>query len=145
VQYLWLNENKIYKILEEMKSKFQMFEFLKLLALLSNGNKEFTAMLLGFVCSGLKDFQSKRYRQFFLLFEKLIAVQDGLKQLRLSGFHKIVEALMHNEQYSLDSNIIQQWVVILLNRNQHLRAHVANDETVLQYLLKVATKKCPSE
>ena len=45
----------------------------------------------------------------------------------------------------MDSNIIQQWVVILLNRNQHLRAHVANEETVLQYLLKVATKKCPSD
>ena len=104
-----------------------MYEFLNLLAFLTNANKEFTASLIGFVCSGLKDFQSKRYRQFFLLFEKVISVQDGLKQLRLSGFHKIMEALMHNEQYSLDSNIIQQWVVILLNRNQHLRAHVAND------------------
>jgi hypothetical protein len=47
-------------------------------------------MLLGLVCSGLKDFQSKRYRQFFLLFEKLINVQDGLRQLRLGGFHKLV-------------------------------------------------------
>lgn len=67
-----------------------MYEFLNLMAFLSTGNKEFTASLLGFVCSGLKDFQSKRYRQFFLLFEKLISVQDGLKQLRLSGFQKII-------------------------------------------------------
>jgi hypothetical protein len=65
--------------------------------------------------------------------------------LRFGGFFKIVEALVHNEQYSLDSNIIQQWVVILLNRNQALRAFVANDETALQYLFKVATKKCPSD
>jgi hypothetical protein len=67
-QYLVLSDAKIYKILEEIKNKFQLYEFLKLLAYMSTGNKEIVAMLLGFVCSGLKDFQSKRYRQFFLLF-----------------------------------------------------------------------------
>lgn len=122
-----------------------MYEFLNLLAFLSINNKEFVNTLLGYICSGLKEFQSKRYRQFFLLFEKLINVQDGLRQLRLSGLHRIVEALMHNEQYSLDSNIIQQWIIILLNRNQILRTFVANDENTLQYLFKVATKKCPSD
>jgi hypothetical protein len=38
-QYLWLNDNKIYKVLEDIKNKFQMYEFLNLLAHLSTGNK----------------------------------------------------------------------------------------------------------
>lgn len=67
-----------------------MSEFLKFIAHLSTGNKELVATLLGLICNGLKEFQSKRYRQFFLLFEKLINVQDGLRPLRLSGFHKIL-------------------------------------------------------
>lgn len=67
-----------------------MGEFLKFLAHLSTGSKDMVGSLLGLICSGLKEFQSKRYRQFFLLFEALINVQDGLHALRLSGFHKIL-------------------------------------------------------
>ena len=37
--------------------------------------------------------------------------------IRLAGFDKILDALKYNEEYALDSNIIQQWIVIILNRN----------------------------
>lgn len=52
---------------------------------------------------------------------------------------------MHNEQYALDSNIIQQWIVILVNRNQDLRKYLSAETDTLNYLHKLATKKTPSE
>lgn len=54
-----------------------MFEFLNFLAELTIANKEFLTTIINLIFMGLRDFQSKRYRQFFLLFEKLIRVKDG--------------------------------------------------------------------
>lgn len=38
-EYLFLSDAKIYKILQEIKNKFQMYEFLNLITYLSTGNK----------------------------------------------------------------------------------------------------------
>lgn len=73
-----------------------MYEFLNYLCFLSFDNKELLLSLIKNVSQGLKDFQSKRYRQFFLLFEKLINVQDDLKDLRLTGFRSLQEGLICN-------------------------------------------------
>lgn len=145
VKYLRLSDPKIYKILEEIKNKFQMYQFLNYLCFLSFDNKELLLSLIKNVSQGLKDFQSKRYRQFFLLFERLINVQDDLKELRLTGFRSLQEGLICNEKYSLDSNIIMQWIIILINRNQNLRAHVQADRNGVNYLCKMATKRIPSD
>ena len=101
-----------------------MFEFVNFLCYLSVYDKEMVAGLNKGITQGIKDFQSKRYRQFFILFEKLLGVQDNLTELRLQGLKGLQEALIHNEKYSLDSNIIQQWIIIIINRNELLRNYV---------------------
>lgn len=98
-----------------------------------------------YILQSLKDFQSKRYRQFFLLFEKMINVQDDLLDIRLQGFRSLQEGLICNEKYSLDSNIIQQWIIILVNRNTNLRAYIEKDMTMVNFFMKAATKKIPSD
>ena len=122
--YIYMNETKNYKILEETKNKFQLQEFTTLLSSLTTDNKAFLLTVIDHIYCGLKDFQSKRYRQFFLLYEKIIRIEDRFKELRLQAFKKIVEALAHNEQYSLDSNIIQQWIIILARRNEDLQKYL---------------------
>jgi len=79
------------------------------------------------------------------LFEKLIKVSDELTDIRLQGFRSLQEGLICNEKYSLDSNIIQQWIIILVNRNANLRAHIEKDLTLVNFMMKAATKKIPSE
>ena len=66
-------------------------------------------------------------------------------EMRLQSLKKIVEALKFNEQYSSDSNIIQQWIVILLNRNKHLRQYLIEEPDLREYLTQLATKKVPSD
>ena len=140
-----LPENKIYKILEELRSKYGIYSFSRLIANLTINDEEFLKMIANLIYSGLKDFQSKRYRQFALLFEEIISIKDDLVPLRLAVLNKIVDALKFNEQYSSDSNIIQQWIVILINRNEHLRNYLAEEEDILEYLIKLTTKKVPSD
>lgn len=65
--------------------------------------------------------------------------------MRIQNFKKIIEALIHNEQYALDSNIIQQWIIILVNRNEDLRNYLAVETDTLNFLYKTTTKKTPSE
>lgn len=72
--YIYMNETKNYKILEEIKNKFQLQEFTTLLSSLTTDNKIFLLTVIEHIYSGLKDFQSKRYRQFFLLYEKIIRI-----------------------------------------------------------------------
>ena len=122
-----------------------MHEFTDLMAHLTVNNSKFLAIIIGLIFNGIKEFQSKRYRQFFTLFEKVIRIQDELVEERLAGFLKLVEALKVNEQYSLDSNIIQQWLVILVNRNPCLREFLGEHGECLEYLHKLSTKKTPSE
>lgn len=128
-----------------MKNKLQLHEFANFLSYLSAGNKDLVLALNKSIMQGLKDFQSRRYRQFFLLFEKLINVQDDLKELRLQGFRSLLEGLIANEKYSLDSNIIQQWIIVLVNRNPDLQAYLQSERDTCSYLMKMATKKLPSE
>lgn len=71
-----LPEPKMTKIVEEIRTKFQLFEFTNFVCYLSSSCKEVTLAMNKCVSEGLKNFQSKRYRQFFILFEKLINVQD---------------------------------------------------------------------
>ena len=68
VGYLELPGPKIYKTLEEMRTKLQVHEFLTFLAEMSRDNKEMILALNKDILQGVKEFQSKRYRQFFLLF-----------------------------------------------------------------------------
>jgi hypothetical protein len=42
---------------------------------------------------GIKDFQSKRYRQFFILFSKIIRVEDSFIDLRISGINNMIRSL----------------------------------------------------
>jgi deoxyhypusine synthase len=102
-------------------------------------------ILLQFIYSGIKDFQSKRYRQFMLLAEEISTIRDDFISLRLEGINRIVDALKYNEQYSSDSNIIQQWLVILFNRNEHLRNHLMSEVEILDYLYTLTSKKVPSD
>lgn len=62
-----------------------------------------------------------------LLAEELMNIKDELLPLRFEALKRIVEALKFNEQYSSDSNILQQWLVILFNRNEHLRKYLQGD------------------
>jgi hypothetical protein len=101
-----------------------MNEFINFLCYLSKNDKELVLSINKHIMEGLKIFQSKRYRQFFLLFEKMLNIQDELLDLRLQGLHSLQEGLICNEKYSLDSNIIQQWIIILVNRNEVLRNHL---------------------
>ena len=66
-------------------------------------------------------------------------------ELRLQGFRSLQEGLIFNEKYSLDSNIIQQWIIILVNRNKCLRDYLQKDRQVCNFLMKAATKKTPSD
>ena len=91
------------------------------MARLTIQNPEFLGIIIGLIFNGIKQFQAKRYRQFFILYEKIIRIEDDYVEERKNGFIKLIEALRINEQYSLDSNIIQQWIVILVNRNACLR------------------------
>ena len=143
--YLFLPEPKIMKTLEDIKSKFQLYEFINFVGYLTFNNKSLILNLNKFILQGLKDFQSKRYRQFFLLFEKIINVQDDFADIRLQGFRSLQEGLICNEKYSLDSNIIQQWIIILVNRNINLRTRIEDDSILANFLMKAATKKVPSE
>lgn len=133
------------KTLEDIKSKFQLYEFINFVGYLTFNNKSLILNLNKFILQGLKDFQSKRYRQFFLLFEKIINVQDDFADIRLQGFRSLQEGLICNEKYSLDSNIIQQWIIILVNRNINLRTRIEDDSILANFLMKAATKKVPSE
>jgi hypothetical protein len=142
---LFLPDAKIYKILEELRSKFGIYSFTRYIGYLTINNEEFLKIVLGFIFSGLKEFQSKRYRQFVLLAEEIISIQDDLKELRFESLKRITEALKFNEQYSSDSNIIQQWIVILLNRNANLRAYLTKEAELLAYLVGLTTKKVPSD
>ena len=145
VEYLRLPEPKIMKTIEDIRNKFQLYEFINFVSYLTHNNKGMVLALNKFILQSLKDFQSKRYRQFFLLFEKLINVQDDLAEVRLQGFRSLQEGLICNEKYALDSNIIQQWIIILVNRNINLRSHVESDPPLVNFLMKAATKKIPSE
>ena len=79
-----------------MKSKFQINEFTGFICKVSENDKDLIVALNRVILQGLKDFQSKRYRQFFLLFEKSISFKDGLQQLRLQGFRSLQEGLILN-------------------------------------------------
>lgn len=79
-----------------------------------------------------------------LLAEQIVRVRDDFADLRLQTLKKIVEALKFNEQYSSDSNIIQQWIIILLNRNENLRGYLATEQEMLDYLYELPIKKVPS-
>ena len=63
----------------------------------------------------------------------------------MQGFRSLQEGLIFNEKYSLDSNIIQQWIIILVNRNKCLRDYLHKDRQVCNFLMKAATKKTPSD
>ena len=65
--------------------------------------------------------------------------------LRIQCFRSLQEGLIFNEKYSLDSNIIQQWIIILVNRNKCLRDYLQKDRQVCNFLMKAALKKTPSD
>jgi hypothetical protein len=88
------------------------------------------------IYKGLKDFESKRYRQFFILFKKLCQIKDSHTDERLCrGFSKLIKALKDNERYTFDSNIIQQWIVKLLKKSPPLQRILVKDPEVLNYLI----------
>lgn len=87
----------------------------------------FSEELLNLVFKGLKEFESKRYRQFFILFKNLIKIDDEFKEKRIEGYRRIVKALLENEKYPLDADIIQQWMVKTLRKNADLRYFLKHD------------------
>lgn len=66
------------------------------LCYLSQNNYDFIKMLLELIEKGLKEFQSKRYRQFFELFAKLIEVPDEYDIERIGGIYAILKSLKEN-------------------------------------------------
>lgn len=79
-------------------------------------------MLIELIEKGLKEFQSKRYRQFFCLFQKLIGIEDNLIDDRILGILSIIRSLKENEKYAMDCTIIELWICKIVNENYTLRA-----------------------
>jgi len=50
-----------------MKTKFAIYSFSRYVSCLTVNNEELVKTVLNLIFSGLKEYQSKRYRQFFLL------------------------------------------------------------------------------
>ena len=50
-------------------------------------------MLAEMVEKGLKEFQSKRYRQFFELFKKIIAIEDDFSDERSTWIFNVIRSL----------------------------------------------------
>ena len=65
---MFIGEAKVYKIIEELRNKFFVYEFTYFLAYLTKNNEGFLGIIVEQIFTGLRDFQSKRYRQFMLLF-----------------------------------------------------------------------------
>ena len=57
----------------------------------------------------------------------------------------MIKALQDNEKFTLDCNIIQQWIVKTLKKSLHLQKIVMKDLEMLKYLTDLSTKKIPSE
>lgn len=58
-------------------------KFAKLLLHLAKGNKKLTEEIMDLCFSGLKEFQSKRYRQFFITLSKFMKIDDEMSEWRL--------------------------------------------------------------
>ena len=87
------------------------------------------------IYKGLKEFESKRYRQFFSLMKALLNINDEFTEHRTKkGLSFMIKALKDNEKYTLDSNIIQQWIVKLLKKNKNLQKCLISEPESLNYL-----------
>lgn len=73
---------KIYKTLEESKGKLQINCVTDYLTYFAYKNEDFSNILIGLIQKGLSEFESKRYRQFFILFKKLISIDDEFREFR---------------------------------------------------------------
>ena len=95
---------------------------------------------------GLKEFESKRYRQFFTLMKNLLKIEsDKTEERTKKGLSFMIKALKDNERYALDSNIIQQWIIKLTKKNKNLQKALQEDPETLTYLSELSTKKIPTE
>ena len=79
------------------------------------------------------------------MFKNLIKINDEFKDKRILSFNKVLKALQENEKYTLDADIIQQWIMKIARKSPQLAEYISKNIEVIQYLAKLATKKNPSD
>ena len=76
----------------------------------------------------------------------LLKIEDAKADHRArNGLNFMIKALKDNEKYTLDSNIIQQWIMKLLKKSKSLRKALISVPETLLYLLELSTKKIRTE
>ena len=76
----------------------------------------------------------------------MIKIKDSYSEERLKKcFSKIFKALQDNEKYTLDCNIIQQWIIKTVRKNADLQKFLLEDQEIFKYLKNLTTKKVPGE
>lgn len=146
VEDLVLPSQKVYKILEEARGKFMIKKFATFLVFLVERDEAMSEEIMHLIYKGLREFESKRYRQFFILMKALLQIDDKYKEARNKrGLGFMIKALKDNEKYTLDSNIIQQWIMKLTRKNPTLQQVLRQEPTMLGYLTELSTRKIPTE
>ena len=146
VEDLVLPSQKVYKILEEVRGKFMIKKFATFLVFLVERDEAMSEEIMHLIYKGLREFESKRYRQFFILMKALLQIDDKYKEARNKrGLGFMIKALKDNEKYTLDSNIIQQWIMKLTRKNPTLQQVLRQEPTMLGYLTELSTRKIPTE
>lgn len=78
--------------------------------------------------------------------KKILQINDEFTEHRTKkGLNFMIKALKDNEKYTLDSNIIQQWIMKLVKKNKNLQKCILSEPETLSYLTELSTKKIPTE
>ncbi len=83
----------MYTILDKARNYFQINELTTFLKNSAENNLEATVELMSHIEKGLKLWLSKRYRQCFILYDKLLEINDTLADKRVIQFKKLIKAL----------------------------------------------------
>lgn len=105
-----------------MKTKLMINKFTKIMVHLSKVDLKYCKELINMVFMGIKDFQSKRYRQFYILLKNILKINDEHQPQRIKdGLDCLIAGLKQNEKYPFDCNVIQQWIMKILHKNPELQ------------------------
>lgn len=62
-------------------------------------------------------------------------IEDELKEKRnIKALDIMVKSLKENEKYTLDSNIIQQWILKSVRKSKEMQSILAQKDELLKYL-----------
>ncbi|CAD8161247.1 unnamed protein product [Paramecium octaurelia] len=125
-------------LLEEGDCKLAIRMISDILSVISMDNQKQSDAVIASIIKQVNDKEYKEYRKYLVVLKRLFQMKDQLQIQRIStGMSKLLDAMQKQGQYFLETDVCQQYILRMVNKNQLVHQWMIKNQRSWQWVNEI--------